>query len=75
MPGFALPSVVLFEVPVQSLSVLCAFQGVCEGGSEWPGYQRLSERMGHRSGACWTNQMMKQKSNTVVSMNSNATCH
>lgn len=34
MPGFALPSVVLFEVPVQSLSVLCAFQGVCEGGSE-----------------------------------------
>lgn len=27
-PGFALPSVVLFEVPVQSLSFLCVFQGL-----------------------------------------------
>lgn len=53
---------------------LCAFQGVCEGGSDGPGYQRLSERMGHRSGPCRTNQMIKQKSNTVVSMNSDAAC-
>lgn len=33
-PRLALPSIVLFEVPVQSLCFLCAFQGVCEGGSE-----------------------------------------
>lgn len=57
-PGFALHCAV-WGSSAKTLFNLCFSRCLWGWQGDGPGYQRLSEMTGHRSGPCWTNQMIK----------------